>query len=146
MAKGSTTLAPQHGPSPTTSNLEEHGEYIRAARDSGDSRDSRDSRTSRSSPLPPWIIQEEYIDEETEALSNKGRKYLKELYNNYQKFKDEIIHFVEDKAELDREKFLDKRFKYNILNKLRMETLAKFALSKDHTKGLFEIIGQHIIL
>ena len=120
MAKGSTTLAPQHGLSPTTSNLEEHGEYIRAARDSGDSRDSRDSRTSRSSPLPPWIIQEEYIDKETEALSNKGRKDLKELYNNYQKFKDEIIHFVEDKAELDREKFLDKRFKYNTLNKLRM--------------------------
>ena len=41
----------------------------------------------------PWDIQEEYIDEETEALSNKGRKDLIELYKNNQKFKDEIMSF-----------------------------------------------------
>ena len=97
------------------------------------------------SPLPS-IIQEEYIDEKTGALSNKGRKNLNELHKNNQKFKDEIINFVEDKAELDREKILYKRFKYKTLNKMVMETLTKFAFSKDYTKDLIEIIGHHIIL
>ena len=53
---------------------------------------------------------------------------------------------VEDKAELDIEEILDKRFKYNTLNNLGMETLAKFAFSKDYTKDLIEIIGHHKIL
>ena len=38
-----------------------------------------DRECTRASTLPS-DIQEEYIDEETEALSNKGRKYLNELY------------------------------------------------------------------
>ena len=58
---------------------------------------------------------EKFVDEDTEALSNNGKKDLNELYKNNQKFKDEIINFVEDKAKLDREKVLDKRLKYNAL-------------------------------
>ena len=92
----------EHGRSPMKSNLEGDRKYI------------------RSSPLP-WIIQEKYIDEETEALSNEGRKNLNEMYEVNQTFNDEIINFVGDKSELDREKILDKRFKYNTLNKLGLK-------------------------
>ena len=91
------------------SNLEEDREYVRAS-------------------SLPWDFQEEYIDE---VLSKKGRNDLNDLYKNNQKFKDQIINFVGDKAELDREKILDKRFKCKTLNKLSMETLAKFTFSKD---------------
>ena len=45
------------------------------------------------------LIQEEYIDEQTEALNEKGRDDLNSLYMNNQKFK-EIINFVGDKAGL----------------------------------------------
>ena len=134
MAKGSTTLVSQHGRSPIKTNLEYEHEYYRSS-----------TMGLRSCYTIPWNIQEEYIDEETEALSNKGTKGLNELYKNNQKFKDEIINFVEDEAELDREKILCKRFKYNALNKLGMETRAKFAFSKDYTEDLIEIKGRHFI-
>ena len=87
-----------------------------------------------------WAIPEEYMDEETEALNKKGGDNLNDLYNNNQNFRDEIINFVGDKAELSNEKILDKRYKHNTLNKLRMETLAKFAFCKDHARDLIEII------
>ena len=41
----------------------------------------------------PWDIQEEYIDEETEVLSNNGRNDLNKLYKKYQKFKDQMMSF-----------------------------------------------------
>ena len=75
---------------------------------------------------------EEYIDEETEALNEKGRDHLKDLYKNTQKFRDEVINFVEDKTGLGNEKILDKRYKYNARNKLGTEVLGMFAFSKDH--------------
>ena len=42
---------------------------------------------------------EEYIDEETENLNEKGRDDLKDLYKNDQKYKDEIINFIGDETE-----------------------------------------------
>ena len=75
------------------------------------------------------IIQVEYIDEDTEALNKKGRDDLKDFYKNNQKFKNEIMNFVRDETELSDKNILDKKFKHNSLNKLGMETLAKFAFS-----------------
>ena len=90
-----------------------------------------------------WAKQEEYIDEETEALNEKGRGDLSELYKNNQKFRDEIINFVGDKAELSNEKILDERYKHNTLYKLGMETLAEFIFSKDYTRSLIEILANY---
>ena len=83
-----------------------------------------------------WAKQEEYIDEETETLNEISRDDLNELYKNSQKFRDEYINFVGDKAELSNEKSLDKRYKNNTLNKLGMKTLSKFIFSKDYTGSL----------
>ena len=44
--------------------------------------------------------QEEYFDEETEALNKKGRDDLKDLKNS-QKFRDEVINVVGDTTGLD---------------------------------------------
>ena len=117
------------------SNLEHEYEY-----------DKSSTRGFHSGYTIPWYIQEDYFDDETEALSKKWRRHLNELYKNNQIFKDEIINFTEDKAELDREEILDKRFKYNTLTKLATETLAKFAFSKDQSRDLIRTIGHHIIL
>ena len=87
--------------------------------------------------------QEEYIDEDTEALNKKARYDLNDLYKNNQKFRDEIINFIGDETELGNEKILDKRYIHNNLNKLGMETLAKFAFSKDHARSLIEIIASY---
>ena len=38
-------------------------------------------------------------------------------------------------------KFLDKRYKYNTLNKLGMEVLGMFTFSKDHARSLNEIMA-----
>ena len=83
--------------------------------------------------------QEEYIDEETEALNEKGRDDLKDLYKNKQKLRDEVPNFLEDKTGLGNEKILDKRYKYNTLNKLGMGILGMCTLSKDHSRSLIEI-------
>ena len=40
-------------------------------------------------------------------------------------------------------KILDKRYKHNTLNKLGMETLAKFDFSKDYTRSLIENIANY---
>ena len=65
-------------------------------------------------------IQEEYMDEETEGLNEKGKNDLLDLCKNNQEFRDETINFVGDKAELSNEKILDKRYKYKNLKKLGM--------------------------
>ena len=40
------------------------------------------------------LIQEEYIDEETEALKEKGKDDLPDQYKNNQNFREEIVSFV----------------------------------------------------
>ena len=87
------------------------------------------------------LIQEEYFDEETEAPNKKGRDDLNDLYKNNQKFTDEIINVVRDETELSNKNVLYIlykkhfiRFKHNTLIKLGMETVAKFAFSKDHAR------------
>ena len=47
---------------------------------------------------------EEYINEATEALNEKGRDDLNGLYKNNQKFEDEIINFDRDETGLGNEK------------------------------------------
>ena len=83
----------------------------------------------------------EYIDEDTEALNKRVRDNLYNLYKNDQKFKDEIIIFISDETEFSNEKIVDKKYKYNTLNKLGMELLAKFAFSKDHARSLIGIMA-----
>ena len=86
---------------------------------------------------------EEYIDEETQALSEKGRDDLKDLYKNNQKFREEVINIVGDKTGLGNDQILDKRYKYNTLIKLGMEVLGMFTFSKDHARSLIEIIASY---
>ena len=50
------------------------------------------------------------------------------------------MNFVRDKTELDIEVILDRR--YNTLNTLGKEYLAKCILSKDNTKDLIEILAK----
>ena len=78
-----------------------------------------------------WAKQEDYMDEQNEALNKNGRDDLNDLYKNNQKFRDKIINFVGDKAELRNEKILDERYKHNTLNKLGMETLASAIMNVD---------------
>ena len=56
------------------------------------------------------------------------------IYKNNQKFEDEIRIFVRDETELSNKNILNKRFKNITLNKLGLETLAKFAFYKDHAR------------
>ena len=48
-------------------------------------------------------IQEEFMNEETEALNEKGRVDLFDLYKNNQNFREEIIIFVGGKTGLNNE-------------------------------------------
>ena len=84
-----------------------------------------------------------FVDEETEALNEKGRDDLKDLYKHNQKSRDEVISFVGDNTGLGIEKILDKRYKYKTLNKLGMEVLGMFTFSKDHARSLIEIIASY---
>ena len=52
------------------------------------------------------------IQEEIEALNEKGRDDLHDLYKNNRKFRDQIINFV-DKTGLGNERILDKTYKFN---------------------------------
>ena len=83
------------------------------------------------------------MNKKTGTLNKKCRDDLNDLYKNNQKFRDEIINFVGDKTGLSNEKILDKRFKYNTLNKLGMETLAMFVWSRDYTRGVIEILASY---
>ena len=64
---------------------------------------------------------------------------LHDLHKDNQKFKDEIINFVGDKAGLSNDKILDKKLNYDTLNKLSREALARFVCSIDYTIALIEI-------
>ena len=46
-----------------------------------------------------------------QAINKKGRDDFKDLYENNQKFRDEVVHLVGDKTGLGNEKMLDKRYK-----------------------------------
>ena len=87
--------------------------------------------------------QEEYIDEETEALNEEGRDDLDALYKNNQKFKDKVIYFVGDKTGLGNEKISDKKYKYKTLNKAGMEVLGMFTFSKGQARSLNGIIASY---
>ena len=84
-----------------------------------------------------------FVDEDREALNEKGRDDLKDLYTNNQNFRDEVINFVGDKTGLGNQKILDKRYKNNTLNKLRMEIFGIFTFSKNHSRNLIEIIASY---
>ena len=54
-----------------------------------------DSRSGFANPQN--TIQEEYINEEDGILNRKGGKYLSNLYEYNEGFRDEIINFIRDK-------------------------------------------------
>ena len=85
------------------------------------------------------LINYGYVDQKTGTLNKEGRGDLNDIYENNQKFKDEIINFVRDKAGLINEQSLDKRYKNNTLNMLGMKTLAGFVWSSDYTMDLIEM-------
>ena len=99
----------------------------------------QDSLSSKSIQLDEY----ECTDEDTEALNKRGRDNLNNLYINIQNIKDEIINFISDETELSNEKIVDIRYKFNTLNKLGMEILAKFAFSKDHARSLLGIMASY---
>ena len=88
-------------------------------------------------------IQEEYVNGDMGILNRKGGKSLTRLYGNNEEFREEIINFVRDKKELDRELILDKRCKTNTLNTLGNKYLAECITSKDNTKDLIEIMVKY---
>ena len=75
-----------------------------------------------------------FVDEATKILNRKGITVLSDPYKNNQKFKDKIIDIIRDKTELDVDQILDKRFKYNTLNKLGREKLKDCVQSEDYTR------------
>ena len=83
----------------------------------------------------------EYMSEETGTLNKKGLNDLNYLYKNNQKFRDEIINLIGDKAGLSNDKILDKRFKSNTLNRLGKEPLAKLVCSKEYIMTLIELLA-----
>ena len=80
-------------------------------------------------------------NQQTGILNNESKVDFNDLYEINPKFRDEIIDFVGDKAGLTNEQILDKRYKYNTLNKLGMKILAGFACSSDYTEDLIEILS-----
>ena len=86
---------------------------------------------------------DEYTDEDTEALNKRGRDNLNNLYKRNQKFREGIINFISDETEFSNEKIIDKRYKYNTLNKLGMDIFAQFAFSKDHARSLTGILASY---
>ena len=89
-------------------------------------------------------IQEEYIDEEMGTLNRKGKKYLNNLYEINEEFRQEIINFVRDKTELDHEVILDRRYKTNTLNTTGKKYLIECLASKDNTKDVIEILANYV--
>ena len=116
--------------------------------------DSRSGYTNSETCVKPnsetWVkpnlrntIQEEYINEENGILNRRGGKYLSNLYVNNEEFRNEIINFVRDKAGLDLEVILDRRYKTNMLNTMRKKYLTECITSKDNTKDIIEILARY---
>ena len=89
--------------------------------------------------------QGEYINEEDWVLNRKGGKYLSNLYENNEEFRNEIINFVRDKTELELEVILDRRFKTKTLNITGKKYLAEYITSKDNTKDIIEILARYYL-
>ena len=79
------------------------------------------------------------MDQNTGTLNKEGRGDLNDIYEKNQKFRNEIINLVGDKAGLINEQSLQKRYKNNTLNMLGMKTLAWFVWSNDYTMDLIEM-------
>ena len=79
------------------------------------------------------------MKKKTGTLNKKCRDDLNDLFKNNQKFRDEFINFVGDKAGLSNDQITDKRFKYNTLNKLGVENLNKFVQPANKVRILIEI-------
>ena len=99
----------------------------------------------RVKPNPRNTIREEYINEEVGISIRKGGKYLSNLYENNEEFRDEIINFTRDKKELDLEVILDRRYKTNILIMTGKKYLAEYISSKDNTKDIIEILARYYL-
>ena len=78
------------------------------------------------------------MNQEIGTLNKKVLDDSNDLYKDNQKFKNEIINFVGDKAGLSNDKFLDKKLNYNTLNNWGREALARFVCSIDYTISLIE--------
>ena len=88
---------------------------------------------------------QEYINEEDGILNRKGGKYLSNVYENNEEFRDEIINFIRDKKELDLEVILDRRYNTNMLNVAGKKYLAEYITSKDNTKDIIEILARYYL-
>ena len=64
---------------------------------------------------------------------------LVRLFENNEKFRDEIKNFVKDKKPFGDEYILEERFRYNTLKNLGNKYLAKCILYKEFTGALIEI-------
>ena len=84
-------------------------------------------------PNPRNTIQEENVNEEDGILNRKGGKYLSNLYENSEEFRDEIINFIRGKEDLDLEVILVRGYKINMLNMTGKKYLAEYITSKDNT-------------
>ena len=85
-----------------------------------------------------------FVNEKTGILNKRGGSFLTDLYKNNEEFREEIIHFVRDKKELDLELILDGRCKTNTLNTLGNKYLVDCITSKDNTKDLIEILAKYL--
>ena len=94
---------------------------------------------------PRNTIQGEYINEEDGVLNRKGGKYLSNLYENNEEFRNEIINFVRDKKELGLEVILDRRYKTNVLKMTGKKYLAEYITSEDNTKDIIEILARYYL-
>ena len=94
---------------------------------------------------PRNTIQGEYINEEDGVLNRKGGKYLSNLYENNEEFRNEIINFVRDKKELGLEMILDRRYKTNVLKMMGKKYLAEYITSEDNTKDIIEILARYYL-
>ena len=92
---------------------------------------------------PRNTIQEEYINEEAGILNRRGGKYLSNLCENNEEFRDEIINFIRGKKELDLEVILDRRYKTNMLHMTGKKYLSEYITSKDITKDIIENLAKY---
>ena len=95
-------------------------------------------------PSQGWTqLTDEYMNKKTRTLNRKCRDDLNNLCKNNQKFRCEIINFVEDKAGLSNDQIIDKKFKHNTLNKLGVKNLNKFVQCKDNPRNLIEVWARY---
>ena len=92
---------------------------------------------------PRNTIEEDYINEEDRNLNRKGRKYLSNLYEYNEEFRDEIKNCIRDKKKIEFEVILDRRYKTNMFNMTGKKFLAEYITSKDNTKDLIEIMSKY---